>query len=61
TGIEEQTMTFGQDDYQIISQIHDMAEILEKKYEGDEITIRFRMNRMHADRLRKILFRKIRN
>lgn len=61
TDIEEQTMTFGQDDYQIISQIHDMAEILEKKYEGDEITIRFRMNRMHADRLRKILFRKIRN
>jgi len=61
TGIEEQTMTFGQDDYQIISQIHDMAEILEKKYEGEEITIRFRMNRMHADKLKTILFRKIRD
>lgn len=53
--IAEQTMTFGQDDYQIISQIHDIAEVLDKKYEGDQITIRFRMNRMHADRLKKVL------
>jgi GTP-binding protein HflX len=53
--IAEQTMTFGQDDYQIISQIHDNAEVLDKKYEGDQITIRFRMNRMHADRLKKVL------
>jgi GTPase len=56
--ISEQTITFSQDDYQVISQIHDMAEILDKKYEGDEITIRFRMNRMHADKLKKALARK---
>jgi GTP-binding protein HflX len=56
--ISEQTMTFGQNDYQIISQIHDMAEILDKQYDGDEITIRFRMNRMYADRLKKVLARK---
>jgi 50S ribosomal subunit-associated GTPase HflX len=56
--ITEETITFSQDDYQIISQIHDMAEILDKQYDGDSITIRFRMNRLHADRLRKALARK---
>lgn len=56
--ISEQSMTFGQDDYQIISQIHDMAEILDKQYNGDEITIRFRMNKMHADKLKKVLAKK---
>ncbi len=56
--IVEQTMTFSQSDYQIISQIHDMAEVLEKKYDGDEITIRFRMNNIHADRLKKVLANK---
>ena len=57
--IVEQTMTFSQSDYQIISQIHDMAEVLEKKYDGDEITIRFRMNNIHADRLKKVLANKV--
>ena len=56
--ISEQTMTFGQDDYQIISQIHDMAEILDKKYDGNEITLRFRMNKRYADKLKKVLARK---
>ncbi|MBM2841788.1 MAG: hflX, partial [Bacteroidetes bacterium] len=53
--IAEQTMTFGQDDYQIISQIHDMAEILDKQYDGNDIIIRFRMNSIHADKLKKVL------
>jgi GTP-binding protein HflX len=56
--ISEQTMTFGQEDYNIISQIHDMAEILEKHYDGDSITIRFRINKIHANRLLKVLSRK---
>ncbi len=56
--IVEQTMSFGQDDYQVISQIHDMAEILEKTYEGNTITLRFKMNKMHMDRLKKALARK---
>ncbi len=53
--ISEQTMTFSQSDYQIISEIHDMAEVLEKQYNNDEITIRFRINTIHADRLKKVL------
>jgi len=56
--ISEQTMIFGQEDYQIISQIHEMAEILDKYYDGDRITIRFRMNKMYADRLNRALSRK---
>lgn len=53
--ISEQTMTFSQSDYQIISQIHEMADVLDKQYNGNEITIRFRMNNIHADRLKKVL------
>ena len=58
TDITEQTLTFGQSEYQIISRIHDLAEILEKTYDGDAITIRFRMNRIHADQLQKALARR---
>lgn len=53
--ISEQTITFSQSDYQIISQIHEMAEILDKTYDGDAIKIRFRMHTHHADRLKKVL------
>jgi GTPase len=56
--IAEQILTFGQSDYQLISQIHDMADILEKKYDGDAITIRFRMDKRFADRLKKVLAKK---
>ena len=53
--ISEETMTFGQDDYKIISQIHDMADIVDKTYDGNKITLRFRMNRRHAEKLKKAL------
>ena len=56
--ISEQTMTFGQDDYPIISHIHDIAEILDKRYEGNTITLRFRMNKRYAESLKKALARK---
>lgn len=56
--ITEQTLTFTQEDYPIISQIHEMAEILDKQYQGEEIIIRFRMNNIHADRLKKVLAKK---
>ncbi len=56
--ISEQTMTFSQNDHRIISEIHDMAEVLEKKYDDDQITIRFKINTIHADRLKKVLARK---
>lgn len=56
--VTEETMTFGQEDYTLVARIHELAEVLEKHYNGNAITIRFRMNRMHADRLKKILARR---
>lgn len=56
--IIEQTITFSQSEHHIISQLHDMAEILDTNYDGDSITIRFRLDKIHADRLKKILAKK---
>lgn len=56
--ITELSMTFGQQDYDIISQLHDIAEILETSYDGDKITIRFRVKSIHGDKLLKALARK---
>jgi GTP-binding protein HflX len=58
TEITEETIRLGQNDYQILSQIYEMAEIVEKKYEGNDIVVRFRMNRIHADRLKKVMAHK---
>lgn len=56
--ITEETLTLSQKDQQLISRIHDLAEIVEKHYDENGVTIRFRMNRMHADKLKKILARR---
>ena len=54
-GITEEIMTFRQDDYGLISRIHDVAEILERSYDGESVTMRFRISRSHAGKLRKFL------
>jgi len=54
----EQTLTLSQRDYPIIAQIHELAEVIEKLYDADGVTLRFRMNRLHAARLKKILARR---
>ncbi len=56
--ITEQTLTFGQKDYAILWEIHTMAEIVEKRYDHDTITVRIRINKAHADRLQKALARR---
>ena len=56
--IAEQTVTLGQNDYTILWEIHNMAEILEKRYDGDAITVRFRINKVYAERLQKVLARR---
>lgn len=48
-------ITIPQSAYGVISKIHEMAEVLEKNYDGDTITVRFRMNRRNAARLKKLL------
>jgi GTP-binding protein HflX len=55
---EEYTVTFGQDDYDIISRIHDDGEVIEKKYEGDRVILRFRMNRTRAEQVLTTLRKK---
>jgi GTP-binding protein HflX len=54
----EYTVSFGQGDYEIISRIHDDGEVLEKRYEGEEVVLRFRMNRTRAEHLLAALRKK---
>jgi GTP-binding protein HflX len=56
--VAEQTIVFSREDYPLISQIYDIAEILSRTDDGDTITLRFRMNKVHTDRLLKVLGRK---
>jgi GTP-binding protein HflX len=53
--VTEETLTLGQKDYAVISRIHDLGEIIEKRYEGEQIVIRFRMNRAGVEQLKKQL------
>jgi 50S ribosomal subunit-associated GTPase HflX len=53
----ELTVTVSHADHDVIAQLHDLAEILEKRYDGDSVTVRFRMNKIHAERLQKVLAR----
>jgi GTP-binding protein HflX len=53
--VTEETLVLGQDQYPVLSRIHDLGEVLEKEYDGDAIRVRFRMLRTHAERLRKEL------
>jgi 50S ribosomal subunit-associated GTPase HflX len=49
--VADYTITFGQDDYEIISRIHDDGEVLEQRYEGERVILRFRMNRIRAEHI----------
>lgn len=55
--IVEETVTLRQEDSAIISHIFEIAEVVEKRYEPDEVTLRIRVNRLDADRLKKLLKR----
>jgi 50S ribosomal subunit-associated GTPase HflX len=55
--VVEETMTFGQDQYQFVAQVHDAGEVLEKVYEDGKVTVRFRMSRTRAEQLRKAVAR----
>jgi len=51
----EETITLRQEDSALISHIHEIADITEKIYEADAVTLRIRIRRLDAERLRKIL------
>jgi len=53
--VAEETLSFGQGEYDFVSRIHESGEILEEKYDGDGITVRVRMNRTRLEQLKKSL------
>lgn len=60
TGLLEDNMTevevvLTQEQYGLLSRIHDVAEVLEKKFTGKRIRIRFRAEKSAADRIVKSL------
>jgi GTP-binding protein HflX len=56
--IVEETIRFKQDDYELMSQVHDEGEVLEKRYDGTSVVVRFRMDRARAERIKDALARK---
>lgn len=49
--VVEQTLTVKAADYRTIALLHETAEILEKSYDGDTITVRYRIRKLLADRM----------
>ena len=56
--LTEDTITFHAGDYPLISRLHEIAEVLETTYEADRVTLRFRVGKTHAGRLKKLLARR---
>jgi GTP-binding protein HflX len=54
----EEEVTLRQADHDLVSRIHDIAQVIEKRYEPDCIYIRFRINRLEGEKLRHILTRR---
>ena len=53
--ILEETVVLTQSDYPLVSRIHEIAEVTEKIYDAHTVTLRFRISRLQAERLKKIL------
>jgi len=51
----EETLTFGHTDHDLLSRLHDTAEILETTYEADRITVRLRLRQADLDQVRRAL------
>jgi GTP-binding protein HflX len=49
--VVEQTLTVKAADYRTIALLHETAEVLEKSYDGETITIRYRIRKLLADRM----------
>jgi len=49
--VVEQTLTVKAADYRTIARLYETAEILEKSYDGETITIRYRIRKLLADRM----------
>jgi GTP-binding protein HflX len=53
--IVENTLTVSHGDYAMIARMYDRAEVLDKHFDAEGVTIRFRMHRVTMERLRRLL------
>jgi len=53
--IVEETVRFRQNEYELMSRVHEEGEVIEQRYEVDGVTLRYRMSRTRAEKLRKAL------
>jgi len=51
----EEEVTLRQADHDLVSRIHDLAQVIEKRYEPDSVYLRFRISRMQSETLRRLL------
>jgi GTPase len=55
TQFVEKTLTVSHQKHQLISQLHTIGEIIEKRYEDDKIHIRFRINQKDEGNLQRLM------
>lgn len=54
----EEEVTLRQADHDLVSRIHDIAQVIEKRYEPERIYLRFRISRVQVEKLRHLLARR---
>jgi GTP-binding protein HflX len=54
---QEEVVTLAYSDYPVIAQLHELGTVLEKRYGKGTVTVRMRMDRRNAGRLRQLLAR----
>jgi GTP-binding protein HflX len=52
--VTEHEVTLTQQQYKLLSRLHDTADILEKRYNGNSIVVRFRAPKAEAERIMKL-------
>jgi GTP-binding protein HflX len=56
-GTSEEVVTLAYSEYPLIAQLHELGEVLEKRYGSGKVTVRIRLDRRNAGRLQQILSR----
>ncbi len=51
----EEEVTLRQADHDLVSRIHDLAQVIEKRYGPDSVYLRFRIHRLQVEKLRRLL------
>ncbi len=51
----EEEVTLRQADHDLVSHIHDLAQVIEKRYEPDSVYLRFKISRQRVQKLRRML------